>query len=193
MQHVYERITHDLSLTILITFSPLMLVLSAPLTALPRRAAALLLRPYSPCPRVYRSRARLTSSSSSSSSSSPYSLSLSPLSYSPSSPSSSLHPQRLSAAGGVRSRGFRTPLIIRSDPPRREDFIFIPKRPLASTPNTMAATKIDGTAIAKSIREGLKAEIEQIQQTNPRFKPSLTIFQSEFYTVIWIRRETAKY
>ncbi|ODM14689.1 C-1-tetrahydrofolate synthase, cytoplasmic [Aspergillus cristatus] len=41
----------------------------------------------------------------------------------------------------------------------------------------MTATKIDGTAIAKSIRDGLKTEIEQIQQANPRFKPSLVIFQ----------------
>jgi len=43
----------------------------------------------------------------------------------------------------------------------------------------MTATKIDGTAIAKSIRDGLKTEIEQIQQANPRFKPSLVIFQGE--------------
>lgn len=42
------------------------------------------------------------------------------------------------------------------------------------------ATKIDGTAIAKNIRAGLKAEIEQIQQANPRFKPSLVIFQGTF-------------
>lgn len=41
----------------------------------------------------------------------------------------------------------------------------------------MAATKIDGTAIAKSIRGSLKEEIEKIQVTNPRFKPSLVIFQ----------------
>ncbi|RMJ22707.1 C-1-tetrahydrofolate synthase [Aspergillus sp. HF37] len=41
----------------------------------------------------------------------------------------------------------------------------------------MAATKIDGTAIARSIREGLKEEILQTQQSNPRFKPSLAIFQ----------------
>jgi methylenetetrahydrofolate dehydrogenase (NADP+)/methenyltetrahydrofolate cyclohydrolase/formyltetrahydrofolate synthetase len=41
----------------------------------------------------------------------------------------------------------------------------------------MTATKIDGTAIAKSIREGLKAEIAKIQESNPRFKPSLVIFQ----------------
>lgn len=42
------------------------------------------------------------------------------------------------------------------------------------------ASKIDGTAIAKSIRQGLKAEIEQIQVTNPRFKPNLVIFQGKF-------------
>ncbi|RAH44170.1 C-1-tetrahydrofolate synthase [Aspergillus aculeatinus CBS 121060] len=41
----------------------------------------------------------------------------------------------------------------------------------------MAATKIDGTQIAKNIREGLKTEIRQIQESNPRFKPSLVIFQ----------------
>lgn len=45
--------------------------------------------------------------------------------------------------------------------------------------SAIMASKIDGTAIAKSIREGLKAEIEQIQVTNPRFKPNLVIFQGE--------------
>lgn len=48
----------------------------------------------------------------------------------------------------------------------------------------MAATKIDGTAIAKNIREGLKAEIEKVQVTNPRFKPNLVIFQG-MYTSRW--------
>jgi methylenetetrahydrofolate dehydrogenase (NADP+)/methenyltetrahydrofolate cyclohydrolase/formyltetrahydrofolate synthetase len=41
----------------------------------------------------------------------------------------------------------------------------------------MAATKIDGTAIAKKIRERLRAEIADIKQTNPRFTPSLKIIQ----------------
>jgi methylenetetrahydrofolate dehydrogenase (NADP+)/methenyltetrahydrofolate cyclohydrolase/formyltetrahydrofolate synthetase len=45
----------------------------------------------------------------------------------------------------------------------------------------MAAAKIDGTAIAKSIRQGLKTEIEQIQVSNPRFKPNLVIFQGMHY------------
>ena len=41
----------------------------------------------------------------------------------------------------------------------------------------MTAEKIDGTAIAKSIRDKINAEIKKIQQTNPRYKPSLTIVQ----------------
>ncbi|OJD15381.1 hypothetical protein AJ78_04351 [Emergomyces pasteurianus Ep9510] len=41
----------------------------------------------------------------------------------------------------------------------------------------MAGIKIDGTTIAKSIRERLNAEIQKSQETNPRFKPSLVIFQ----------------
>jgi methylenetetrahydrofolate dehydrogenase (NADP+)/methenyltetrahydrofolate cyclohydrolase/formyltetrahydrofolate synthetase len=41
----------------------------------------------------------------------------------------------------------------------------------------MVGTKIDGTAIAKKIRERLHAEIKQAQETNPRFKPSLKILQ----------------
>ncbi|KAI9805741.1 MAG: tetrahydrofolate synthase [Piccolia ochrophora] len=41
----------------------------------------------------------------------------------------------------------------------------------------MAGTKIDGTAIAKSIRERIRNEIQDHQATNPRYKPSLTIIQ----------------
>ena len=41
----------------------------------------------------------------------------------------------------------------------------------------MTATKIDGTAIAKSIRERIASEIQQQQASNPRYKPSLTIVQ----------------
>jgi hypothetical protein len=52
------------------------------------------------------------------------------------------------------------------------------------------ASKIDGTAIAKSIRAGLKAEIEEAQLTNPRFKPNLVIFQGKLL-VQWSRDETA--
>ena len=41
----------------------------------------------------------------------------------------------------------------------------------------MAAERIDGTAIAKTIREKINAGIKKAQETNPRYKPSLTIVQ----------------
>ena len=41
----------------------------------------------------------------------------------------------------------------------------------------MTAIKIDGTAIAKAIRERLHAEIQSTQKVNPRFNPSLKIIQ----------------
>lgn len=41
----------------------------------------------------------------------------------------------------------------------------------------MVGTKIDGTAIAKSIRANIHSQIQEIQKTNPRFKPSLKIIQ----------------
>ncbi|KAI4109965.1 MAG: hypothetical protein L6R37_000315 [Teloschistes peruensis] len=41
----------------------------------------------------------------------------------------------------------------------------------------MAAERIDGTAIAKKIREQINSDIQRIQQSNPRYKPSLTIVQ----------------
>jgi hypothetical protein len=51
------------------------------------------------------------------------------------------------------------------------------RRDFLSTPITMTATKIDGTTIAKKIRERLHAEIESTQKINPRYKPSLKIIQ----------------
>lgn len=41
----------------------------------------------------------------------------------------------------------------------------------------MAAIKIDGNAIAKSIREKLHAQVAETQKSNPRYKPSLKIIQ----------------
>lgn len=41
----------------------------------------------------------------------------------------------------------------------------------------MVATKIDGTAIAKSIRERIGREIAERQKLNPRYRPSLKIIQ----------------
>ncbi|QVM09380.1 tetrahydrofolate synthase [Coccidioides posadasii str. Silveira] len=51
------------------------------------------------------------------------------------------------------------------------------QRFFASSSVNMAGTKIDGTAIAKGIRERLNAEIRKTQESNPRFNPSLVIFQ----------------
>ncbi len=41
----------------------------------------------------------------------------------------------------------------------------------------MTASKIDGTAIAKSIRERLGGYIKQKQEANPRYRPSVKIVQ----------------
>jgi 5,10-methylene-tetrahydrofolate dehydrogenase/methenyl tetrahydrofolate cyclohydrolase len=43
----------------------------------------------------------------------------------------------------------------------------------------MAGIKIDGTAIAKEIREKLHAQIDEQLKTNPRYHPSLKIIQGE--------------
>ena len=51
------------------------------------------------------------------------------------------------------------------------------RRQFSSGTANMTAEKIDGTAIAKSIREKINADIKEIQKTNPRYKPSLTIVQ----------------
>jgi hypothetical protein len=41
----------------------------------------------------------------------------------------------------------------------------------------MAAAKIDGTAIARKVRERLQAEIAEKKGVNPRFQPCLKIIQ----------------
>jgi methylenetetrahydrofolate dehydrogenase (NADP+)/methenyltetrahydrofolate cyclohydrolase/formyltetrahydrofolate synthetase len=41
----------------------------------------------------------------------------------------------------------------------------------------MVAAIIDGTAIAKGIRQKLNASIGEKQKVNPRYKPSLVIIQ----------------
>ena len=51
------------------------------------------------------------------------------------------------------------------------------KRFFSGTTRNMTATKIDGTAIAQAIRTRLQQEIKKKQETNPRYKPSLTIVQ----------------
>lgn len=95
----------------------------------------------------------------------------------PSSPPRSSRP--VSSAGhGARSLGRCAPSVAFSELPLLSRTVS--RRPFSASSPTMAATKIDGTQIAKSIREGLKNEIQKIQETNPRFKPSLVIFQGSF-------------
>ena len=50
-------------------------------------------------------------------------------------------------------------------------------RPLSSTAANMAATIIDGNAIANKIRQKIHAEIQATREINPRFNPSLKIIQ----------------
>lgn len=49
----------------------------------------------------------------------------------------------------------------------------------SSSTTAMAAIKIDGNAIAKSIREKLHAQVAETQKSNPRYKPSLKIIQGD--------------
>ncbi|KAK7185729.1 c-1-tetrahydrofolate synthase [Paraphaeosphaeria sporulosa] len=51
------------------------------------------------------------------------------------------------------------------------------RRLFSHTSPLMTASKIDGNAIARSIRERLGAEVKQKQATNPRYRPSLKIVQ----------------
>lgn len=53
-------------------------------------------------------------------------------------------------------------------------------RYFSCSPANMTASKIDGTAIAKAIRERLGAEIKRKQESNPRYKPALRIMQGRF-------------
>ena len=52
-----------------------------------------------------------------------------------------------------------------------------PSRSFHSSPLNMVAAKIDGNAIAKSIRERLHDEIRDRQNSNPRYRPALRIIQ----------------
>ena len=50
-------------------------------------------------------------------------------------------------------------------------------RYFSAVPPAMAATKIDGAGIAKTIRERINANIKRAQENNPRYRPSLKIVQ----------------
>lgn len=53
-------------------------------------------------------------------------------------------------------------------------------RLFSTTTAVMVARQLDGTAIAKAIRERIGAEIAERQKANPRYKPCLKIIQSMF-------------
>lgn len=59
--------------------------------------------------------------------------------------------------------------------------LILQRRYFTSTVAAMGAIKLDGNAIAKSIRERLGQEILEKQKLNPRFKPSLKIIQGSCY------------
>ncbi|KAL8741655.1 MAG: hypothetical protein Q9190_005759 [Brigantiaea leucoxantha] len=75
-----------------------------------------------------------------------------------------------------KSRQLVSPI---SSQPRQVDCILSAgcRRLSATVSSTMSAEIIDGTAIAKDIREKIHANIQKTQKTNPRYKPSLTIVQ----------------
>lgn len=86
----------------------------------------------------------------------------------------------------LRSRG-RSPLPVRtyssqaipssSSPSQTFCSSSTSHQPPPSKQNTMTANKLDGTAIAKAVRERLRVEILEKQETNPRYKPCLKIIQ----------------
>lgn len=99
--------------------------------------------------------------------------------------SPSSFPFKFSSARGVRG------ITVSSF--NRSPWLTLLNQPAASSHRTFCssaimASRIDGTAIAKSIRAGLKAEIEQTQLTNPRFKPNLIIFQGKWDVIVVIER-----
>lgn len=53
--------------------------------------------------------------------------------------------------------------------------------PAAAPAEAMAAAKIDGTAIARKVREQLRAEIAEKKGINPRFQPCLKIIQGALH------------
>ncbi|KAL8652734.1 MAG: hypothetical protein Q9210_002510 [Variospora velana] len=67
-------------------------------------------------------------------------------------------------------RTLRTGYAVKQTQPAR-------RRLASGGTSNMAAERIDGTAIAKAIRDRINSDIRRIQQTNPRYKPSLTILQ----------------
>ena len=104
--------------------------------------------------------------------------------------SSSLYSRQSSIELGLLSQSRQRPLLLRRyrESSKKFPVLLCQPRQFSSTTAAMAAEKIDGTQIAKDIRAGLKDEIEKIQQINPRFKPSLVIFQGTSQTMLSAER-----
>ena len=90
----------------------------------------------------------------------------------------------LTARRSCRAKSFwcairSSPLSLRNDSEiiARPTVSTASPRQASSKSKIMAAEKIDGTAIAKRIRERITSEIQKAQEKNPRYKPSLTIVQ----------------
>jgi hypothetical protein len=91
------------------------------------------------------------------------------------------------------ARGRRFPRLSGATPPTATSILSRPRRALCQSPArlfstsrpSMTATKIDGTAIARSIRERLGAQIKKRQESNPRYRPSLKIIQGERITTLY--------
>lgn len=88
-------------------------------------------------------------------------------------------PNLFSARPITSAPSFACALRKRTFPRSYPDSPGIDKALFSTSRSVMVASKIDGTAIAKSIREGLHAEILEKKKINPRFAPSLKIIQGE--------------
>ena len=87
-------------------------------------------------------------------------------------------------APAVRRKSSATKPVPASSTPRLARFrainlstIFSGRNASAAASSKMTAERIDGVAIAKSIREKIHNNIRTIQSANPRYKPSLVIIQ----------------
>ena len=67
--------------------------------------------------------------------------------------------------------------FFKSQSQSQSSLLLLPRRGFATSYPAMAATKLDGTAVAKQIRERLAQEIADKQKSNPRYQPSLKIIQ----------------
>jgi hypothetical protein len=87
---------------------------------------------------------------------------------------STLHHRRLNPANWAPQTPHTHTLSIRQSSSQASPAEF---EPYAEAQENMVASKIDGTAVAKAIRERLKNEIVEKQGINPRYKPCLKIIQ----------------